>query len=32
MQLVDIGANLSHESLQHDFDEVLQRAHHHGIA
>ncbi len=31
MQLVDIGANLSHESLQHDFDEVLQRAYRHGV-
>ena len=32
MQLVDIGANLSHESFQHDFDAVLQRAQRHGIA
>ena len=31
MQLLDIGANLSHESFHHDFDEVLQRAHAHGV-
>jgi TatD DNase family protein len=32
MQLVDIGANLSHESFRHDFDAVLARARAHGIA
>ena len=32
MQLLDIGANLTHESFRHDFDAVLQRAHTHGIA
>jgi len=32
MQLLDIGANLTHESFRHDFDAVLQRAHKHGIA
>ena len=26
MQLVDIGANLTHESFRHDFDDVLSRA------
>ncbi|MEI7035427.1 TatD family hydrolase [Fulvimonas yonginensis] len=26
MQLIDIGANLTHESFRHDFDEVLARA------
>jgi len=26
MTLIDIGANLTHESFEHDFDEVLQRA------
>lgn len=26
MQLVDIGANLTHESFRHDFDAVLERA------
>jgi len=31
MQLVDIGANLTHESFQHDFDAVLARAVAHGI-
>lgn len=31
MQLLDIGANLSHESFQHDFDAVLQRAQAHGV-
>lgn len=31
MQLVDIGANLTHESFRHDFDAVLQRAHAHGV-
>jgi TatD DNase family protein len=32
MQLVDIGANLTHESFRHDFDEVLARAREHGIS
>ncbi len=31
MQLVDIGANLTHESFRHDFDAVLDRAKHHGV-
>jgi len=31
MQLVDIGANLTHESFRHDFDAVLARAQAHGI-
>ena len=25
--LIDIGANLTHDSFEHDFDDVLQRAH-----
>jgi TatD DNase family protein len=32
MQLVDIGANLTHESFRHDFDAVLDRARAHGVA
>jgi TatD DNase family protein len=32
MQLVDIGANLTHESFRHDFDAVLERAHAAGVA
>jgi TatD DNase family protein len=32
MQLLDIGANLTHESFRHDFDAVLQRAYAHGVA
>ena len=32
MQLVDIGANLTHESFRHDFDAVLERARLHGVA
>lgn len=32
MQLLDIGANLTHESFQSDLDAVLQRAQAHGIA
>lgn len=32
MPLVDIGANLTHESFRHDFDAVLQRAKDHGVA
>ncbi|MFK2899809.1 TatD family hydrolase [Dyella jejuensis] len=32
MQLVDIGANLTHESFRHDFDAVLERARAHGVA
>src|SRR5579883_3572689 len=31
MQLVDIGANLTHESFRHDFDAVLARARAHGV-
>ena len=31
MQLIDIGANLGHESFRPDFDQVLQRAHAHGV-
>ncbi|GLQ89521.1 TatD family hydrolase [Dyella flagellata] len=31
MQLVDIGANLTHESFRHDFDAVLERALAHGV-
>ena len=31
MQLIDIGANLGHESFQHDFGEVLQRAREHDV-
>ncbi|WP_049622675.1 TatD family hydrolase [Frateuria defendens] len=29
--LIDIGANLTHESFRHDFDAVLQRATAHGV-
>ncbi len=32
MQLVDIGANLNHESFRHDFDAMLTRAKTHGVA
>ena len=32
MQLLDIGANLGHESFHHDFDAVLQRAQAHGVS
>ncbi|HET8898014.1 MAG TPA: TatD family hydrolase [Rhodanobacteraceae bacterium] len=32
MQLIDIGANLTHESFQHDLDAVLARAMSHGVA
>jgi TatD DNase family protein len=32
MQLIDIGANLTHESFRHDFADVLARAHAHGVA
>ncbi|WP_430391606.1 TatD family hydrolase [Dyella sp. 20L07] len=32
MQLIDIGANLTHESFHHDFDDVLQRAKDRGVA
>jgi TatD DNase family protein len=32
MQLLDIGANLTHESFRHDLDAVLQRAHVHGVS
>jgi TatD DNase family protein len=31
MQLLDIGANLTHESFHHDLDAVLQRAQAHGV-
>ena len=31
MQLLDIGANLTHESFHHDLPAVLQRAHTHGV-
>ena len=31
MQLIDIGANLTHESFRHDFDAVLDRARTHGV-
>src|SRR5678816_4759432 len=32
MQLIDIGANLGHDSFDHDLDEVLQRARDAGVA
>ncbi len=32
MNLIDIGANLTHESFRHDFADVLARARAHGIA
>ena len=31
MQLIDIGANLGHESFRHDFDAMLARAGDHGV-
>jgi TatD DNase family protein len=31
MQLLDIGANLTHESFRHDFEDVLARAHAQGV-
>jgi TatD DNase family protein len=31
MQLIDIGANLGHESFRHDFDAMLERARDHGV-
>lgn len=31
MQLIDIGANLAHESFHHDLAEVLARAHEQGV-
>jgi TatD DNase family protein len=31
MHLIDIGANLTHESFRHDFDAVLERARVHGV-
>ncbi len=31
MHLLDIGANLTHESFRHDLDAVLQRAHAQGV-
>src|SRR5512143_2837837 len=30
-QLVDIGANLTHSSFQHDVEAVLERARQHGV-
>ncbi|RAP58131.1 TatD family hydrolase [Oleiagrimonas sp. MCCC 1A03011] len=32
MELIDIGANLTHESFAHDFDAVLERARTHDVA
>ena len=32
MQLIDIGANLTHESFRHDFADVLARAAAQGVA
>lgn len=32
MQLVDIGANLTHESFQHDYQDVLQQSQQAGVA
>lgn len=32
MQLIDIGANLTHESFRPDFDAMLQRAHDHAVS
>jgi len=32
MQLIDIGANLSHDSFRHDLPQVLERAHSAGVA
>lgn len=32
MQLVDIGANLTHESFQHDYEEVLRQSQEAGVA
>src|SRR5215475_13364968 len=32
MQLVDIGANLTHESFRHDFEAVLERAAAHAVS
>src|SRR5688572_8968021 len=31
MELIDIGANLTHESFRHDLPDVLHRAHNAGI-
>lgn len=31
MSLIDIGANLTHESFRHDLDDVLARAKEHGV-
>ncbi|UXI68759.1 TatD family hydrolase [Tahibacter amnicola] len=31
MQLIDIGANLTHSSFQHDLDAVVERARAHGV-
>jgi TatD DNase family protein len=32
MQLIDIGANLGHESFRHDLPDVIQRAASHGVS
>jgi len=32
MELIDIGANLSHDSFRHDLPQVLERAHAAGVA
>jgi len=32
MQLIDIGANLGHESFRHDFDAMLARPQEHGVS
>ena len=32
MQLIDIGANLTHDSFRHDFDAVLERARAQGVS
>ena len=31
MQLIDIGANIGHETFRHDFDAMLDRARAHGV-
>ena len=32
VQLIDIGANLGHDSFRHDLPQVLERAHAAGVA
>jgi TatD DNase family protein len=32
MDLIDIGANLTHESFRHDFDALIERAHAQGVS